>query len=40
MDADGLLDLEQLKENDRVMLGVTNDQDADGRVVLRRLMRR
>lgn len=40
MDADGPLNLEQLQENDRVMLGVSDGKDAEGRAILRRLMRR
>ena len=40
MDADGPLNLEQLQANDRVMLGVSDGKDADGRAILRRLMRR
>lgn len=40
MDANGAIELKQLQENDRVMLGDSDDQDSAGRIILRRLMKR
>ncbi|MBL8892893.1 MAG: hypothetical protein JNL67_23145 [Planctomycetaceae bacterium] len=40
MDAEGSIQIEDLRERDRVMVGTSAEKDSEGRVVVRRLMRR